>query len=374
MGRRGNRGRDCWRPFPIEQGADALESFLGGGAEPAVGADALKSFGQDVLEKAVEELLGAQAQGAGAALLAVAVGEGDVVAVVGDNAFGAERGAINIGGQVFEGGFSAADGLDIGDPILGPNPFWDLGEECGLVPGQGLFEAVAKTRGQDGLRQEIVLAFGTDPAQVIGGESAGGDDAVDMGMETQVAGPGLKDGEQAEFGSEILMGAADVLQRAGAVAQQEGVADFLMRADEGAQLCGDSEGDQIIRHWEESAPLALEPLGGIGMATLGTGAMIAGVISKVLAAAIALEELASEGGGPAGKNGRDGAPVRGQEARAKLPFVRRPVAAQDFGQCDQRRIRGRKLGFEWLVKCRQRGLGAGFADGRQVGVDDGGVE
>jgi hypothetical protein len=28
--------------------------------------------------------------------------------------------------------------------------------------------------------------------------------------------------------------------------------------------------------------------------------------------------------------------VRGQQARAKLPFIRRPVAAQDFGQWDQK--------------------------------------
>src|SRR5207245_10689188 len=44
---------------------------------------------------------------------------------------------------------------------------------------------------------------------------------------------------------------------------------------------------------------------------------------------------------------------------------------QDFGQRDQRPER---LRFEWLVKCGQGGLGAGFADGGEMGVDDRGVE
>jgi hypothetical protein len=75
---------------------------------------------------------------------------------------------------------------------------------------------------------------------------------------------------------------------------------------------------------------------------LRTGAVVAGVISKVLAAALAPEELASECGGAAVENGVDGAPVRRQQTRAKLPFVGRPVAAQDFSQRDQRLER---LGF-----------------------------
>ena len=115
-----------------------------------------------------------------------------------------------------------------------------------------------------------------------------------------------------------------------------------MRADEGAQWAGDGKGDQIIRDRQKSAALAGEPLAGIGVAALGTGAVIAGVISKMLASALAPEDLTSKCGRAATENGSDGAPVRGQQARAKLPFIRRPVAAQDFSQRDQRLER---LGF-----------------------------
>ena len=57
----GRRGlQQGW--LPIEQGQDALPSGFGGGAEPAEVADALKTFGQDMLEKAAQELLGAELQ------------------------------------------------------------------------------------------------------------------------------------------------------------------------------------------------------------------------------------------------------------------------------------------------------------------------
>jgi hypothetical protein len=99
--------------------------------------------------------------------------------------------------------------------------------------------------------------------------------------------------------------------------------------------------------------------------------MIAGVIGKVLPAALAPEDLTSENGRAATKNSSDGAPVRRQEACAKLLFIRRPVAAQNFGQRNQ----GPKwLEFGWLVEGSQCSLGARLADRSQVGVDHGGVE
>jgi len=55
--------------------------------------------------------------------------------------------------------------------------------------------------------------------------------------------------------------------------------------------------------------------------------MVAGVIGIVLLAAVALEEVAAQGGGAARHNGGDGAPMGWQETGAKLLLVRRPVLA-----------------------------------------------
>lgn len=93
-----------------------------------------------------------------AAVLAgiVAVSESDVCAVVGHDAFGAEGGAIDIGCQVFQGGFTGADGLDVSHPVDLPCPARDLNEEFGMFLLEDAFEPGAEAGGQRGLRQEVV--------------------------------------------------------------------------------------------------------------------------------------------------------------------------------------------------------------------------
>ena len=73
-GRRGLQQR--W--LPIEQGQDALPSGFGGGTEPAEVADALKAFGQNVLEEAPKKLGGGEGKRAPLLVLAVFVFEGDL--------------------------------------------------------------------------------------------------------------------------------------------------------------------------------------------------------------------------------------------------------------------------------------------------------
>jgi hypothetical protein len=159
---------------------------------------------------------------------------------------------------------------------------------------------------------------------------------MNVRMKAQIAGPGLKQRQQAQLGAQIFVLAADVQQGPGSVSEQEVVEEFLVGADQSAQLSGDGEGDQIIGQGQESAALSLQPRGGIGVATLRTGPMVAGVIGKVELATIAAEQLAAQRGGAAGHNRGDGASMRGEQPGAKLPLIRRPVPAQNLGQWDQR--------------------------------------
>ena len=69
-----------------------------------------------------------------------------------------------------------------------------------MVLLQGLLEPGAQAHRQGGLRQEIAGEVGTHPAQAIGGKPAGGHDAMNVGMKTQIPGPGLKHREQTQFG------------------------------------------------------------------------------------------------------------------------------------------------------------------------------
>src|SRR5207245_4974573 len=105
---------------------------------------------------------------------------------------------------------------------------------------------------------------------------------------------------------------------------------------QGAQLSGDGEGDQIIRQRQGSAALSVQPLSGISVAALRTGPMIAGVISEMDLAAIAAEQFPAQRGSAATDESGDGVPMGRQQPGAKLPLIRRPVPAQDFGQWDQR--------------------------------------
>ncbi len=70
-----------------------------------------------------------------------------------------------------------------------------------------------------------------------------------------------------------------------------------------AQPFGHGKGNQVIGHGQQLAPLAGSHSGGIGMAALGAGPMIAGVIGKVLLAAVAPVNLTSQRGGAAGQDG-----------------------------------------------------------------------
>jgi hypothetical protein len=82
--------------------------------------------------------------------------------------------------------------------------------------------------------------------------------------------------------------------------------------------------------------LAIQPRSGIGVTTLRTSPVIARVIGKVVLAAVAAEHFSAQCGSAAPDNGGDGAPMRGEQPGAKLPLIRRPVPAYDFGQRDQR--------------------------------------
>ena len=46
--------------------------------------------------------------------------------------------------------------------------------------------------------------MGVDPALVVGGESSGGDDTVDMRVEQEVGTPAVQDGEETDLGAEAF--------------------------------------------------------------------------------------------------------------------------------------------------------------------------
>jgi hypothetical protein len=155
------------------------------------------------------------------------------------------------------------------------------------------------------------------------------------------------------------------------LAEEQIVELLLVRLEKSSEFFGQSEGDQVIRDGEQFGLLAGDPGGGVLVAALGTGAVMAGMISEVEMAVVAAIGFTPSCGGATRQNGLDGAPVRKENPVTKAPVVLWPVLGQDCGQLDHRAA---GLAGNRSVKSLERGAGLGFADGGEVSVDDGGIE
>src|SRR3989454_12514436 len=104
-------------------------------------------------------------------------------------------------------------------------------------------------------------------------------------MELYVPPPGVQNTQNTQFSSQVLWPSCHILQGGGALAQQKRVALFLMGAQPLPQTLGNSEGNQIIGNGQELEFLLFDPLDGVALAALRTGAMVVGLIDKVVPAA-----------------------------------------------------------------------------------------
>ena len=70
--------------------------------------------------------------------------------------------------------------------------------------------------------------MGSNPTGVIAGESAGGDDTVNMGMKLEFLIPGMEHAEETDLGSEMGGVARDFSQGFGADLKQQTIDDLLV--------------------------------------------------------------------------------------------------------------------------------------------------
>lgn len=88
--------------------------------------------------------------------------------------------------------------------------------ECPLETGN---ELASEYFTKHAARQKEAIPW-MDPGFVIGRESAGGDYAVDMGMEHQVLSPGMEHAEEPDFGAQMLGISRDLTQSCSAGSEQ----------------------------------------------------------------------------------------------------------------------------------------------------------
>lgn len=185
------------------------------GCEQSEVADFGEALGQDMQQEAANEF--ERGQGLGVAVLGV---EGDGIIIYGDEALVGDTDPVGIATEVFEDGAWAVERLfAIDDPIGIVQLVHERGEALrGIEPraAAGEFEPPLMARSLEGKEKlaaeepaedphrEEETGLGGDPCFAVRGKSAGGDDNVEMGMEVELAGPGVQHGSEAEQTAQVL--------------------------------------------------------------------------------------------------------------------------------------------------------------------------
>jgi hypothetical protein len=107
-------------------------------------------------------------------------------------------------------------------------------------------DELAAKHAPEHLDREKEARAGSNPAGVIERESAGGDNAVDMGMSLELLIPGVKYAEEADLSSEMSGIASDFEKSFCAGAKQQSIDHLFVLQSQRRQLWRQSENDMDI--------------------------------------------------------------------------------------------------------------------------------
>ena len=159
----------------------------------------------------------------------------------------------DVGGEVFEAGITRRHGLGVDVPIDLPDFRGDLIEEAGFY--HFIAELGPKDFGErfDG---EIEVGWGGVPAAIGGGQSAAGDDVMDMGMVLQGSSPGVKHSKETrQIGAEVMLIGGEFFNRLRGGLKQGRVSGALVFSDKGAQVLRHREGEKEMVRGELAVDL-----------------------------------------------------------------------------------------------------------------------
>ena len=181
----------------------------------------------------------------------------------------------------------------------------------------------------------------------LGIEACTRDQAVNVRMKCQLLVPGMQSSDESvdqctqPFVSQLL-------GESGRDSGKEELKGLLGLGTKelSAQLRRESEGDQEVGSVDALGPLALDPSGGVGVAALWTGFVIAGVISQVDSAAGFTEKsLCAQGGRAAMSDSPDGAPL----LRGKSWLLCQKGGQKTAQHFQDRRLGAHDVGGRWRL-------------------------
>jgi hypothetical protein len=213
--------------------------------EQADVADFLNALGQDMWEEPADKFENVKVGGAEAGTAHFPIGERDRVvlethdAVVGDGALE------DVGGEGGEGGVAVVVGLTVDIPGESPDLGGDVLQQAGLA--HVFFEEGSGDGGErfPGHRE---VGSGGKPRVTVFGETATGDDVMDMRVVVELPTPGMQDASKTRElcpAKTLVFGQPFEGERRGG--EQGVVREAVMRAHKGTQGLRDGEGEEDVR-------------------------------------------------------------------------------------------------------------------------------
>src|ERR1700726_2835805 len=141
--------------------------------------------------------------------------------------------------------------------------------------------------------------MGSNQAGVIAGDSAGGNDTVDMGVKLEFLVPGMEHAEEADLGSEMGGIARDLQQGFGAGPKQQTIDDFLVLQSQRSQLRRQGEDDMDVGRGQQFTTTRRDPAftrTGLTLRAVPVATRVVGD-GGTMSAVGALIDMAAEGSG-----------------------------------------------------------------------------
>lgn len=153
-----------------------------------------------------------------------------------------------------------------------------------------------------------------------------------MRMEHEILPPGVQHGQETDAGPEVRRIGRDGKEGLSGRLKKELIDHLPVRQRQITESRGESKDDMEVWYGKKFLGPCLEPLGPCLPLALGTMAIATGVIGQALmAAAVALLPVPSQGRGATLKESCENLPLRGRSHRAEAGLVAGSLLADDVG-------------------------------------------